>query len=301
MSDFTSTTQAPVIVAPQVQKKPTNVASRVPTLLGYLGVVVFGLFVLVPFYFVVTTSFKTSAEATRYPIAWIPTIWTLDHYRIALQQGFPRALINAFIYAGIGTFLAVYVSALIGFVVVKFPSKIGSFLFWMIVASSLIPLVTYVITMVGVQATITKLTHVPMLNTYWGLIMPRVVYAFGVFMMRQAMLGVPSELLESARMDGASTWLQFRKIALAEVTPQTATLAVLIFMTLYGEFLWPLVATSTNNMQVLSVWIATHTSSYSVNPADMAAMSLLVMLPVAIMFLFGQRYIVQGVSLTGFK
>ena len=144
----------------------TGPFQRLPTLAGYIIILIFGLLILVPFYFVITTSFKTTAEATRIPIAWIPTKWTLEHYRLALQAGFPRALVNGLIYAGVGTFLAVYVSALIGFVVVKFPSKMGDFLFWMIMASCLIPLVTYVITMVGVEARITKITGVPLLNTY---------------------------------------------------------------------------------------------------------------------------------------
>jgi len=267
----------------------------------FLGLFVFGLLTVFPFYFLLTNSIKNPAEAWSIPITWIPQSFTLENYSKAMGLGFPQALLNGFIYAGVGTFLAVNVSALIGFVVVKFPSKMGNFLFWVILSSTLMPLATYIVTLVGLLARITKVTGIPMLNTYWGLILPRIVYAFGVFLMRQAMLAVPNELLDSAKVDGASTWRQFWQITMPIVKPQTITLTILIFMGLYGEFLWPLVATSSNNMQVLSVWLAGRTSGYGVNPALMAASATLVVLPMTIIYLFGQRYIIEGIGLQGFK
>src|SRR5258706_9700793 len=112
--------------------------------------------------------------------------------------------------------------------------------------------------------------------TFGGLICARIVYAFGVFMMRQAMWAVPDELLDAAVVDGANPPRLFWQVALPVVRPQAVTLALLIFITLYGEFLWPLVATNSNDMQVTSVWLATQTSGYGVNPGLVAASSLLV-------------------------
>lgn len=266
-----------------------------------IGLVLFGLVTVFPFYFLLTTSIKAPEETWRIPITWIPQSFSLEHYIIAIGFGFPRVLLNGLVYAGVGTFLAVYVSALIGFVIVKFPSKMGDFLFWVILSSTLMPLATYVVTLVGLLAKITQVTGIPMLNTYWGLILPRIVYAFGVFLMRQAMLTMPDELLDSAKVDGASTWRQFWQITLPIVKPHTTTLAILIFMGLYGEFLWPLVATSSNEMQVLSVWLAGRTAGYGVNPGLTAASATLVIIPMAILYLFGQRYIVEGIGLQGFK
>lgn len=270
-------------------------------LLAYLGLFVFGAVTVLPFYFLVTTSIKLPSEAWRVPITWIPQSFTIEHYVVALELGFPRALLNGMVYACVGTFLAVLVSAMIGFVIIKYPSKMGNFLFWVILSSTLMPLATYVVTLVGVMAWITRMSGIPMLNTYWGLILPRIVYAFGVFFMRQAMLSVPNELLDSAKVDGASTWRQFWQISLPIVRPQLTTLAILIFMSLYGEFLWPLVATSSADMQVLSVWLAGRTSGYGVNPGLMAASALLVIVPMAVVYVFGQRYIVEGIALQGFR
>lgn len=266
-----------------------------------LTVFVFGLITVFPFYFLLTTSFKSAEEARAIPITWVPHSVSLEHYREAIGTGFPRALFNGLIYAGVGTFLAVYVSALIGFVLVKFPSKVGDILFWMIQASTLMPLATYIVTLVGLEARITKFTGIPMLNTFWGLILPRVVYAFGIFMMRQAMFSVPNELLDSGRVDGASTWRLFWQITLPVVRPQTTTLIILIFMGLYGEFLWPLVATSSTDMQVLSVWLAGRTAGYGVNPGLMAASSMLVVTPMVLVYIFGQRHIIEGIGLQGFR
>ena len=270
-------------------------------LLGLVGLFLFGLIITFPFYFLLTTSIKSLAEAWLVPITWVPRSFSLYHYSLAFQQGFGRALLNGFIYAGLGTLLVVYISAMIGFVIVKLPSRFGNFFFWLMNGASLIPLATYVVTMVGVEAKITKLTGIPMLDTYQGLLMPRLIHTFAIFMMRQAMLSMPNELLESAKMDGAGLLRQFNQITLPVVSPQVVTLLILIFMGLYSEFLWPLVATSSADMQVLSVWLATRMSGYGINPGQMAAFSTLVILPMMVAYVAGQRYIVQGIGLTGFR
>ena len=270
-------------------------------LLLYFILVIFGLFSFLPFYFLLTTSIKVAPEAARVPLTMVPQSFSLEHFEQVLKIGFPRAMANGLLYAGIGTLLAVVVSGLIGYVVVKHRSTLGNILFWGIVASSLMPLASYVVTMVGLMARITNLTGIPMLDTFQGLLLPRIVYAFGVFLMRQAMLSVPDELLDAARVDGAGFLRQFWQIAMPVVRPQTITLSILIFMGLYGEFLWPLVATSSAEMQVASVWLAGRASGYGVNPGLLSAASLLIIAPMLVIFLAGQRYITSGLGLTGFK
>jgi len=262
---------------------------------------IFGLFSFLPFYFLVTTSIKTAPEAARVPLTMFPQSFSLEHFDNVLKIGFPRAMANGLFYAGLGTLLAVVVSGLIGYVVVKHRSTLGDILFWAIVASSLMPLASYVVTMVGLLARITNLTGIPMLDTFQGLLLPRIVYAFGVFLMRQAMLSVPDELLDAARVDGAGFLRSFWQIAMPVVRPQTITLAILIFMGLYGEFLWPLVATSSAEMQVASVWLAGRAFGYGVNPGLLSAAALLIIAPMLVIFLAGQRYITSGLGLTGFK
>lgn len=287
-------------VAPRFGER-TRSTVRVSRILLSLGLLIFGIFTFLPFYFLLTTSIKSPSEAARVPFTWVPQSFTLEHFGNAIGIGFPRAVTNGLIYAIVGTLLAVVISALIGFVIVKYPSAFGNFLFWAIIASTLMPLASYVVTMVGLLSRITQLTGIPMLNTFGGLILPRIVYAFGVFMMRQAMLSVPDELLDAAKVDGAGHFRLFWQIALPVVRPQVITLAVLIFMGLYGEFLWPLVATNSADMQVTSVWLATRTAEFGVNPGLLAASSLLVIIPMIIIFVFGQRYITSGLGLTGFK
>ncbi len=270
-------------------------------LLLFFALFVFGLFSFLPFYFLLTTSIKEAAEANRVPLTFIPQSFSLEHFESVLNEGAPRAMANGLFYAGVGTLLAVIVSALIGYVVVKHRSKVGDILFWTIVASSLMPLASYIVTLVGLLARITNITGIPMLNTFQGLLLPRIVYAFGVFLMRQAMLSVPDELLDAAKVDGAGFMRTFWQIALPVVRPQTITLAILIFMGLYGEFLWPLVATSSNEMRVASVWLAGRAFGYGVNPGLLSAGALLIIAPMLIIFLAGQRYITAGLGMTGFK
>jgi multiple sugar transport system permease protein len=267
----------------------------------FVILLLFGLVTFLPFYFLAETSIKSPSEATRIPLTWFPQSFTLQNFQEAIGIGFPRAVANGLIYAVVGTVLAVFISALIGFVIVKHPSVFGNILFWSIIASTLMPLASYVVTLVGLLSRITQLTHIPMIDTYWGLIIPRIVYAFGVFMMRQTMLSVPDELLDAARADGAGTFRQFWQIALPIVRPQTITLSMLIFMGLYGEFLWPLVATKSSEMQVTSVWLAVQTSAFGVNPGLISAASILVIIPMLVIFLLGQRYITSGLGLTGFR
>ncbi len=270
-------------------------------ILLFVVLFIFGLFSFLPFYFLLTTSVKEAGEANRVPVTFIPQSFSLEHYINVLNIGFPRAMANGLFYAGVGTVLAVIVSALIGYVVVKHRSTVGNILFWTIVASSLMPLASYIVTMVGLLARITNITGIPMLDTFQGLLLPRIVYAFGVFLMRQAMLAVPDELLDAAKVDGAGFLRSFWQIALPVVRPQTITLAILIFMGLYGEFLWPLVATSSLEMQVASVWLAGRSFGYGANPGLLSAGALLIIAPMLIIFLAGQRYITAGLGLTGFK
>ncbi|MCY3718685.1 MAG: carbohydrate ABC transporter permease [Anaerolineaceae bacterium] len=270
-------------------------------ILLFIALCILGLFSFLPFYFLLTTSIKEAAEANRVPLTFIPQSFSLEHFEFVINEGAPRAMANGLFYAGVGTVLAVVVSALIGYVVVKHRSIVGNILFWTIVASSLMPLASYIVTMVTLLQRITNITGVPMLDTFQGLLLPRIVYAFGVFLMRQAMLAVPDELLDAARVDGAGFLRSFWQIALPVVRPQTITLAILIFMGLFGEFLWPLVATSTREMQVASVWLASRSFGYGVNPGVLSAGALLVIFPMLIVFLLGQRYITAGLGMTGFR
>jgi alpha-1,4-digalacturonate transport system permease protein len=139
------------------------------------------------------------------------------------------------------------------------------------------------------------------LNTYQGLILPRVPDAFGVFLMRQYFQSLPKELLEAARIDGASEWTIFWRIAMPLSKPAIAVLTIFTFMWRWNDFQWPLIATSTPDMYTVQVALANFVTEFYIRWDYLMALTLISILPVLLIFVLFQRYFVQGISMSGLK
>src|SRR4051794_33621756 len=164
----------------------------------------FGIIFAFPFYWVVTASVKDTAEIRALPPTWWPHSFSLDAYGKVWSGKFARYFLNSFIYAGGITVVDVFTSTLIGYVLIKHPSKLGNVIFWTILSATMVPFVTYLLPLFMLLIQIQDLLGVPVINTYWGMMLPWLISPFGVFLMRQAMYSVPNELLDAARIDGAS-------------------------------------------------------------------------------------------------
>src|SRR5688572_27448246 len=211
---------------------------------GYAGqLVVYGLLILLalifflPFYWVIIASFKTAPELRATPPTWWPQTFTLANYPEVWDARFARYFLNSFIYAGGTTLVVLFTSSLIGFVLVKDPSRLGNLLFWFILAASMVPFVTYLLPLFNTLLRIQRWTGILMINTYWGMILPWVVFPFGVFLMRQAMFSIPSDLLDAARIDGATEFDIYTRIVVPLVRTTVAALAIIVFIFKYDDLL----------------------------------------------------------------
>lgn len=262
-----------------------------------LGAAIFFL----PFYWVVIASFKTAAELRAIPPTWWPEVWTTSNYPEVWSADFARYFLNSFIYSGGSTLIILFTSSLIGYVIVKDPSWLGDLTFWLMLAASMVPFVTYLLPLFNILLRIQDLTGIPMINTYWGMILPWIVSPFGVFLMRQAMLSVPSDLLDAARIDGANEFGIFWRVVMPLVRHNLAALAIIMFIFKYDDLLWPLVVAQRTEMYPVTVGLVEYVGQFFVEYNLYTTAAVLTIAPIFVIYIFLQRYIIEGVATQGLK
>ncbi|RIK34972.1 MAG: sugar ABC transporter permease [Chloroflexi bacterium] len=262
-----------------------------------LGAIIF----FVPFYWVVIASLKTAAELRAIPPTWWPQEFTLANYPEVWHAKFARYFLNSFIYSGGSTLVVIFTSSLIGYVIVKDPSRLGNMFFWFVLAASMVPFITYLLPLFKMLLRVQEWTRIPMVNTYWGMILPSVIFPFGVFLMRQAMLSVPNDLLDAARIDGATEFGIFWRIVMPLTRHNIAALAIIVFIFKYDDLIWPLVVAQRSEMYPVTVGLVEYVGQFFVEYHLFTTASVLVMLPIFVIYLLLQRYIIEGVAMQGLK
>ena len=266
--------------------------------LFYLMLLIIILLTVLPFAWMVSSSFKSSEAIRTIPIRWIPEHPTVEGYeRVFNMQGFSfaRASLNSLILAIACTFVAVSSASMAAFVFAKLPFKGSNKLFGLYLATMMIP---GTVTMVPNYIILRILG---LLDTYTGLILPSLANAFGVFLMRQSMMSVNDAYMESAYLDGASLYRIFFQIMLPMVLPTLATMVLLSFMSSWNSYLWPLIVLSSNDKQTLQVVLGNMNGIYKNNEHVLMAGAVLTILPILVVYLCSQRYVDQGISLGGLK
>jgi len=274
-------------------------------LLGNLliyGILLIGAAIFfMPFYWVAIASFKTAAELRAIPPTWWPETWTFANYPAVWSAEFARYFLNSFIYAGGTTVVVVFTSSLIGFVIVKDPSRLGNWTFWFILSASMVPFVTYLLPLFSTLLRIQRVTGIPMINTYWGMILPWIIFPFGVFLMRQAMISIPSDLLDAARIDGAREFGIFWRVVMPLVRHNVAALAIIVFIFKYDDLLWPLVVAQRTEMYPVTVGLVEYVGQFFVEYHLFTTAAVLTILPIFVIYLCLQRYIIEGIATQGLK
>jgi multiple sugar transport system permease protein len=262
------------------------------------AVLTLGLVLLVgPFLWMLAGSFKSAGELHRFPPTLFPLAPTLDNYQVLFSKlNFPLYFFNSAVVAIFVVGANLIFCSMLGYALAKlhFPGRGKIFL---IVLGTL--MVPGTVTLVPLFVLMSALGLV---NSYAALILPFAAGPFGVFLMRQFMLGLPDEILEAARMDGASEARIFWLIVMPLCRAPLATLGILTFLASWNNFVWPLIVTSNQDKYTLPVAVATfsvgqHSTDYGV----LMAGSVVLVLPVLIVFLALQRYFTQGIALTGLK
>ena len=276
--------------------------SRSPLVRQWLGTLVVAALALIfafPVYFMVSSAFKAETEILAIPIHIIPYAFTaLGEFERAIEIA-PLATYvwNSGLVAFVNVVCTLLLSAMAGYGFAKFDLPFKNFLFFFVISTMMIPQQILVVPL------FVEIKYFGWVNTYWGLIVPGLMNAFGVFMMRQFIAELPNELIEAARADGAGELQIFFIIILPLLLPALASLAIIIFIWSWGNFLWPLVAVSDEKLTVLAVGITNYTQPYQRQPMWGAAMAAatLATLPVLIVFLAFQRHFVKGITAAAIK
>lgn len=254
------------------------------------------VFALVPFIWMLSTSFRTERDLFGNPASLFPTEWTLHGYQGVWEQlPFLLLVFNTIVFAGITTLLTLLFDSMCAYALARIDFRGRTIAFWLVLITLMVP---FQVTLIPVFV---ELFHLQWLNTYQGLIIPRATSAFGIFLFRQFFVSIPRELDEAARIDGAGHFRIYWQIILPLAKPAIATVAVLNFTALWNDLLWPLVVTSTPEMRTLPAGLALFGGQHVTDHAVLMAGAVISLLPIAIAFFLAQRYFVAGVATTGLK
>ena len=253
-----------------------------------------GLAFFFPVYFMISSAFKAESEILASPIHWIPYEFQglSQLYRAEEIAPLGRYFFNSSLLSVVNVVVTVFFSALAGYGFARFNFRGRTLLFYFVISTMMIPLQILLVPLfVEVRA-------LGWTNSYLGLIAPGIMNAFGVFMMRQHAYGIPEEIIEAGRIDGASEFQIFLRLILPLLAPALASLAIIIFIWSWGSFLWPLVAVNDQRLTVLSVGLTSYSEPYQRTPMWGAAMaaSTVAALPMLAIFVFFQRYLVRGIT-----
>ena len=260
-------------------------------LLGLGGVVM-----LLPLIWMTSAAFKPLPEVMRVPPTWIPEQPTLANFRAVFAQfPFPRYILNSLVVAAVVVLSTLVTSSMAGYALAKFDFPGRSVLFVAILASLMVP---FQVRMIPLYQMVIR---VGWQDTLQGVMFPWLVDAFGIFLMRQFIKVIPGELLDAARMDGASEWRIYWQIVLPLTKPALAALAIFTFLGNWEEFLWPLIVSSSDGSRTLPVGLQTFAEQYGTNTNYQMAGALIATLPVLALFFLLQKQFVEGIALSGMK
>jgi multiple sugar transport system permease protein len=250
-----------------------------------------------PFLWMVLGSLKPSADFLRNPPTFLPSEVTLSSYdRLFQQLDFPRFFFNSAVIALAVTIGTLVFCPMLGYALAKLPWRGKGVVMAVVLATLMVPAGITII------PNFILMSNLGLVNTYPGLILPFLAGPFGVFLMRQFMLGIPDELLEAARMDGANEFRVFWSVVMPIATPVLATLGILTFLGNWNSFIYPLVMAQEPQMYTLPVALATFaTGQYQADHGMLMAGSVVLVVPVLIVFVLFQRWITEGIATTGLK
>jgi multiple sugar transport system permease protein len=251
---------------------------------------------LFPLLWMVSVSFMPTGASASYPPPILPTGATWQHYRdLFAQQHMGRYFANSVIVATSATALALVFNGLAGYAFAKLRFRGREALYRLLLAGLLVPGQVTMIPLFGL------LKFLGLVNSYAGAIVPSAASIFGIFLVRQYALSIPDELLDAARIDGASEWRVFRSVVAPLLKPILVTLGIFVFLGTWNDFMWPLIVLTDRDMQTLPVALAGLSREHVQDNELMMAGSVLTVLPVLALFLATQRFYLRGIMMGSVK
>lgn len=267
--------------------------------LALYAVLIAGLVITVtPFVWTALASFKMNTDIFQAPVSFWPRIWTSANYKNLISGEyipFVRQFINSCVITLGQTALAVIIASLAGFGFAKYEFAGKRFLFILTLLTLMIPFEVTVVPLFNLMV------KIGWLDTYWSVIVPGAINAFGVFLMRQVMISVPDELLDAARVDGATEFRILWQVVVPLARGGVAVLALLSFLNAWNDYLWPLIALRSPEMFTLPIGLATLTGLYKVEWGMIMAGAVLTTLPVLIVFYMTRHHLISGLSAGAIK
>ncbi len=265
-------------------------------LFNYLILGAGAILMVVPFIWMISTSFKPQAETVSFPPRLLPINPTISNYIDVFDRAnMGRLYWNTTFISVIKTVFNIYTSALLGYIFGKFVFRGRDIIFYILLSTWIIPFEVYLIPLYLMTV------QVGWADTFTALIVPEIFTVYAMFMFRQFMYTIPTELIDAARIDGAGEWYIFHRIIIPLSRAALFTLIAFYFMWNWNDFLWPLVVISSHDKYVITVGLATFVGEFWNQYGVIMAGASLAIVPILALFIAVQRFIIEGVVLTGLK
>lgn len=262
----------------------------------YMVSIIISVIVMVPFFWMLSTSLKNKGALMALPVQWIPDEPTLNAYsQVFSRFPFLRAVGNSLFITVSYTLITIFSSSMAAYAFTKIKFPLGDAIFKLYLASMMIP------TQVTLIPLFIIMNYLKMTNTYGSVILPSLFKAFGIFLLVQNMRSIPNDFLEAARIDGAGMWYIYRKIMLPLSAPAIATLAITTFMDSWNDYLWPLVMLSDRNKMTITLALNSLNGQYATEYNILMAGSLISMIPIICVYIGANSRMKTGIMVGGVK
>lgn len=253
---------------------------------------------LLPFFYIMVSSLKTEAELRKTPPDFFPQEPTFKHYKAILtNEDIPieRNVMNSVIVSFARVMITLFTSSFAGYIFAKYRFKGQNLAFGVILIQIMIP---FQVVMIPNYLIIVKFG---LIDSLWALIIPSMVDAYGIFMMKQFIESMPGELMDAARIDGASEFGIYARIILPQMGPPLASLSIFSFMATWNDYLWPLIVLTSPEKRTIPLLLVWFQTQHSANQGLVLAASILTLLPIFLVYIFLQRWIVDQATQSAFK
>ena len=256
------------------------------------AMLLFAVFLLImPYLYMISASLKEGSEIFSIPIKILPEGLYLGNYELLFgETNFPRWFLNSVFVSLSRMAIAVLVSVMAGYAFAKFDFRFKNLLFVLVLATLTLPIYVLIVPLYDMMVTL------GWTDRYVALILPFAAQAIGVFLARQYLLSIPDEILDAARVDGATEWVVFWRVVLPISTPVMAVLGILFFTTAWNDFIWPLVVMTEDSKFPVALGLPTLLGPYSQEYGAVMAGSFLSTLPIIIVFLIAQRRFIEALT-----
>lgn len=274
-----------------VKRRPAASHTAIVIILAIVAAVV-----IMPYILLILTSFRSTKEILQNPAVVWPIEWTLSGYlKVFTEVPFFKWFMNSVIITVSVTFLVLFTSTITGFVFAKYKFKGRETLFWIVLATMMVP------SQVTMIPSFLVINELGLYNKLMALILPSMISAFGIFLCRQFIEDIPDSLCEAARIDGANSLTLYLRIIIPQIRPAIGALAIFTFLGTWNDYLGPLIMLSDLDRMTLPLALTFFSTNHSMDVGATMSATTLVMMPVTIVFLAFQKQFIKGISIAGMK